>query len=75
MTSQLRHFFQAIQAVHVADDITTPQFLSQVNSLRVCGTQVDTLKVGRSAQPYSINFELANPLTMQQNPFALLNQT
>ena len=75
MTSRLRHFFQASQAVHVADDITTPQFLSQVNSLRVCGTQVDTLKVDRSAQPYCINFELANPLTMQQNPFALLNQT
>ena len=43
MTSQLRHFFQASQAVHGADDVTTPPFKSQVHSLRVCGPQVDTL--------------------------------
>ena len=41
MTSQLRHFFQASQAVHGTDDVTSPYFLSQVYwSL---WSQVDTL--------------------------------
>ena len=62
MTSQLCHVFQASQAVHVADDITTPPFKTQFNSLRVCGPQVDTLftKAGWSAQPYPINFGLTD---------------
>ena len=38
MTSQLRHYFQACQA----DDITSLHFKSQVNSLSVCGPQVDS---------------------------------
>ena len=38
MTAQLCHNFQASQAVHGADDVT-----SQVNSVGVCGPQVDTL--------------------------------
>ena len=43
MTSQPGHFFQASQTVHGADDVTTLPFLSQVNSLSVCGPQVDIL--------------------------------
>ena len=43
MTSQLRHKFQASQALHTADYISTPHFLSLVNSLSICGPQVDTL--------------------------------
>ena len=43
MTSQLGHNFQASQAEHGADDIHIPQFKSQVNSLSICGPQVDTL--------------------------------
>ena len=39
-TSQLCHNFQAIQAVHGADDITTPNFYSQVDSLGICGIEV-----------------------------------
>ena len=31
MTSQLRHNFQANQAVHEADDVTTANFQNQVN--------------------------------------------
>ena len=56
MTSQLRHNFQASQAVHGADDIMTPRF-SQVNSLSICGPQVLFTAEGWSAQPYSANFE------------------
>ena len=40
MTSQLCHHFQASQAVHGADDITTLHFY---NSLIIFGPQVDTL--------------------------------
>ena len=36
MTSQLRHNFQASQAEHEADDITTLHFESHVDSLSVC---------------------------------------
>ena len=43
MTSQLRQIFQASQAVHGADDVTTPSFQSQVNSMSICGPQIDTL--------------------------------
>ena len=43
MTSQLRRFFQASQAVHGADDITTLPIQTQVNSRGVCGPQVVTL--------------------------------
>ena len=43
MTSQFRQDFQTSQAVLVADDITTQYFKSQVNSLSICGPQVDTL--------------------------------
>ena len=43
MTSQLCHNFQAIQAVHGADDVTSPHFKSLVNSLSVCVPQVDGL--------------------------------
>ena len=43
MTSQLRRYFQVSQAVRGADDIATLHFQSQVNSLSVCGPQVDTL--------------------------------
>ena len=58
MTSQLCHNFQASQAVHRADDFTSPNFYGQVNSLSVCGP-------GWSAQPYSVNFCL-NPRTIPQ---------
>ena len=43
MTSQLRHNFRASQTVHGADDVMTPHFHSQVNSMSVCGPQADTL--------------------------------
>ena len=43
MTPQLHQNCQTSQAMDGADDITTPRFLSQVNSLSVCGPQVDTL--------------------------------
>ena len=33
MTSQLRHNFRATQAVHGADDIAIPNFLSQVSCI------------------------------------------
>ena len=58
MTSQLCHNFQASQAVHRADDFTSPNFYGQVNSLSVCGP-------GWSAQPYSVKFCL-NPRTIPQ---------
>ena len=41
--SQLRQNFQASQAVHGANDVMPQHFESQVNSIRVCGPQVDTL--------------------------------
>ena len=40
MTSQLRHNFLASQAVHGADDVITPHFKSQVDSLGVCGPKL-----------------------------------
>ena len=43
MTPQLCHNFQASQAVHWADDITTPNFEILVNSMSTCGPQVDAL--------------------------------
>ena len=43
MTSQLRQNFQASQAVHRADDIATPHFWIQVNSLSVSAPRADTL--------------------------------
>ena len=43
MTSQLRHNFQASQAVHGAEDIKAPHIYSQVNSLSICAPQVETL--------------------------------
>ena len=53
MTSQLRHYFQASQAVHGADDVTTPQEPGQF--LGCLWSEVDTFNyfttVGRSAQP------------------------
>ena len=58
MTSQLRYYFQASQAVRGADDVSTPHFYSQVNSLSVFGPKLILLftTAGWSAQPYSINF-------------------
>ena len=49
MTSQLRHYFQASQAMHGADDVTT-----LLESGQCSGPQVDTLinREGCSAQPY-----------------------
>ena len=57
MILQLRHNFQACQAVHGADDITTPIFYSQINSVSVCNPQVDeTLIYYRRLKPYSFVF-------------------
>ena len=58
MTSLLHHYFQAIQAVHGADDLTILHFQSQVNSLRVCDPKLILLftKADWSAQHYYINF-------------------
>ena len=50
MTSQLCHSFQASQAVHGADDVTAGNCLSQVNSIGVCGPQVDPTTTGRTAK-------------------------
>ena len=50
MTSQLRHNFQASQAVHEAVDITALHFQTQVNSLSVCGPQVDALNYLRGLE-------------------------
>ena len=66
-----RKKFQASQAAQ-ADDITTPNFQSQVNSLRICGPQVDAIIQAWSAQPYFINFEpksLANNAQKLNEPF------
>ena len=43
MTSQLRQNFHASQAVDRANDVTTLNFKSQVNSTSVCSPQVDAL--------------------------------
>ena len=43
MTSQVRHNFQASQAVDWADDVPTPSFLSRVDKMSGFGPQVDTL--------------------------------
>ena len=43
MESQRRHYSQASQAVHWADEVTTPHFLSQVNFLSIYGPQVDSV--------------------------------
>ena len=55
MTSELRQNFQASQAVHWADDITTPH---QVNCLSICGPKLILLftRESRSGQIYSIDF-------------------
>ena len=60
MTSQLRHNFQANQAVHEADDVTTANFQNQVNFMSFCGPKFLILftAAGWSALPYSINFGL-----------------
>ena len=42
MTSQVRHNFQASQAVDWADDVPTPIILSQVDNMSGCCPQVDT---------------------------------
>ena len=59
MTSQLCRNFHASQAVHGADDITTPNFKSQVSSMSLCSPQIALLFTaeGWSAQLNSINFE------------------
>ena len=41
MTSLLCHNFQANQAVHEADYVTTMNFNSQVRAMSVCGPRVD----------------------------------
>ena len=65
MTSQLCHCFQTSQAVHGADDITTPNFQIEVNSLSICGPQVDTLIYGsRPECPTYLNFPWSKWLLM-----------
>ena len=64
MTSQLYHYFQASQAVHVADDITTQHFLSILLTFVVPTLTLLFTKVGLSAQPYSINFGKAVELSL-----------
>ena len=58
MTSLFRHYFQASQAVHEADEVTTPHFQSQVNSLSICGPKLILLftKAVWSAKPDHFNF-------------------
>ena len=58
MTSQLRHNFQANQAVHGADDVTTANFQNQVNFMSFCGPKFLILftAAGWGALPYSIKF-------------------
>ena len=50
LTSQLHKNYQASQAEHGADDVTTPHFYSQVNLLSICGPQVDALIYSRGLE-------------------------
>ena len=68
MTSQLRYNFQADQAVHVADDITTLHFQILLALVVPKLIQLFTTE-GLSAQPYSINFGPWNDLS-EKNLFA-----
>ena len=54
MTPSLHHSFRTTQAAHGAGDITTPNFLSQVNFMSICTPQVDSLD--SSTQLSSISF-------------------
>ena len=58
MTSQLHRNLLASQAVHGADDITTPIFLSQVNDMSICCPQVDSFNYYSMLEylPHCINF-------------------
>ena len=76
-TSQLRHNFQASQAVHKADDIRTLNFQSQFNSMRACGPKLILLftAAGWSSQSYTINFEFEfRGLHSTEVAFLLLSQ-
>ena len=62
MTSQICYNFQACQAVHWAEDITTLHFQSQVYSLSVCGPQVYRYSylLQKAGLPNLIHLTLAN---------------
>ena len=53
-------FFQASQAVHGADGITTPPILTQVNSLRVCGPKLLLFLVQKAGVPNLIQLTLGS---------------
>ena len=51
MTSQLNHNFQVSQAVRGADDISNTRFKRQINSISICGPQVDSHLLHKSGVP------------------------